>query len=263
MFGRPMHTGKRGSVIVDAAICLPLFIIAVALLLLLIVQTGREETVTRCMVKSAIAAADAAALTQKDESFFICGNLAFRAAFQLQLTQEWGSDTDFVGIPRMYTGIDGFPVSVHTAADDVAVVRVGVKSSFPSFAGFFGSAEGCRTVVFKPFTGESQKTSFKDDHIVYVFPKYGARYHGAGCSVMQDGCVETVLTAALKKRLSACKNCHPQNQSIGSLVYLFQQTSGTYHKKDCASITKAYSSMMKSEALKAGYTPCRICGGGD
>ena len=70
MFGRPIFTGKRGSLIVDAAICLPFFVIAIAMLLMLIAQTGREESVTRAMVKSAIASVDAAAAAGLPAKFY-------------------------------------------------------------------------------------------------------------------------------------------------------------------------------------------------
>lgn len=262
MFGRPILTGKRGSLIVDAAICLPFFVIAIAMLLMLIAQTGREESVTRAMVKSAIASVDAAAALEQGEDFFVTGNLSFRAAFAAAGMSDPGAAAG-AGFPRMYTGIDGFPVSLKVRADDLAVVRVPIKTKLPSIGDLVRSSDACRTVVFRPFTGESNRTLQENDRRVYVFPKYGERYHGEGCYILKDGCVETILTKALKKRCSPCKVCRPDERSIGSKVYMYLESSSTYHKKECASITKSYISMPKSQALEEGYTPCGICGGGD
>ena len=39
------------------------------------------------------------------------------------------------------------------------------------------------------------------------------------------------------------------------------RTGNRYHKSYCSSLRKSRIPMSRSEAIKAGYTPCRRCGG--
>lgn len=262
MSPRATSTNKRGSIIVDASICLPFFIVALALLLMLTVEIGIEENITGLMTRCSLISMEAAAAVDKSDDFFVTGNLSWRTAWHAGLAGgiHW-KQTD-PGIPRFYSDID-IPIPGGVRIDGLVMVRVGNDTALPSIRGFTDELSSVRTVIYRPFRGESAGMQAEDDDPrVYVFPKRGARFHIEGCSVMQEGSVETILTKSLKRQYSACSICKPDRLPDGARVYRFLETSSVYHRKDCACITKSYVSMPRSQALSQGYTPCHICGGG-
>ena len=247
----------------DAAVCLPVFLIAAGLLLLLLMQAGTEETIVRAAVSAAHGSieADAAAdvLDEQGVKPLIQGAV-YWAGFHKYLGKEWDSGPDvqlaffLPGQKRQVTG--------SLQADQLVEVSI---SSRRSAAFSLGKTDGIRSMrffVFRPWRGESVQASSVGDERVYVFPKYGERYHAFGCRVMKEGSVEAILTESFKRSYSACKTCRPQTLSYGSKVFQFSDGSKGYHRKECACITKYYVSMPKSEALQEGYTACLFCQGG-
>ncbi len=262
MSPRPINTNKRGSIIVDASVCLPFFIVALALLLMLTVEIGIEENMTGLMTRCSLISIEAAAAAGKSDDFFVTGNLSWRASWHAGLNTDIRWKQADTGIPRFYSDLD-IPIPGGVRVDGLVMVRVGNETSLPSIKGFTDELDSVRTVVFRPFRGESGRVETDDDDPrVYVFPKRGARFHIEGCSVMQEGTVETILTGKLRKQYAPCSICKPDQLPDGARVYRFLETSSLYHRKDCACITKSYVSMPRSQALSQGYTPCHICGGG-
>ena len=117
-------------------------------------------------------------------------------------------------------------------------------------------------LIYRPFSGESKSIADTEEYLVYVFPKRGERYHREGCSTMKAGDVEVILTRAVRRRYKACQICKPGSLPDGALVCLYSDTSAVFHRRSCASITKSYETMTRSEAEKKGYTPCMHCLGG-
>ena len=117
-------------------------------------------------------------------------------------------------------------------------------------------------LIYRPFVGESKSIADTEDYLVYVFPKRGERYHREGCSTMKAGDIEVILTQSVRKKYKACQICKPGSLPNGALVCLFSDSSVVFHKRSCASITKSYETMTRSEAEKKGYTPCMLCIGG-
>ncbi|MBQ9826360.1 MAG: hypothetical protein IJM61_04200 [Firmicutes bacterium] len=199
MSNRLMFTGKRGSLFVDAACTLPVFIISICMLLALINQAGAEETAYK--------------------------DMASRAKTQVDVIAASGLDMDT-------------DVLFQTARPGNGVLL---------------------RLVYRPFIGESRGIADEDDELVYVFPKRGIRYHRAGCGTMIDGDREVILTNALRREYSACRICKPGSLPNGAYVCLYSDNSTVYHRRSCASITKSFETMTRSEAEKHGYTPCLLC----
>ncbi len=76
---------------------------------------------------------------------------------------------------------------------------------------------------------------------------------------MIDGDRELVLTDPVRMFYEPCKICRPQILPNGALVYMYSESSSVYHRKSCASISKSYETMSRSEAESKGYTPCMLC----
>ena len=106
---------KKGSVLVDAAICIPLFVLAMAAVLGLIVQAGKEQKAYSRL--TAIADASMA-------------------------VQAFGE------------------ITIPAAAGDALI-----------------------QICFRPWIGESDSDTASS--YVYVFPKYGEKYHIQGCFTME------------------------------------------------------------------------------
>ena len=190
---------NRGSLFVDAACTLPVFIISICMLLSLINQAGAEETAFRDMAARAQTTIDAVAASGLD------------------------IETD---------------VLIQTERPGNGVLL---------------------RLVYRPFCGESSGIADENDELVYVFPKRGIRYHRAGCSTMVEGDREIILTNAVRRTYSACRICKPGDLPNGACVCMYTENSSVYHRRSCASITKSYETMTRSEAEKKGYTPCLLC----
>lgn len=251
---------RRGALIVDAAVCLPVFLIAMGLVLLLIMQAGVEDTLVYAAVRAGeqtvrAEAAGEAAVSDEALSFLQAG--AFTASLHLSLAQEWdnGPSVRVTGYLTEQTAQIGGGISIDHL--NRAVIRCGRRALF-SLSGMDG-IDSSRLFMFRPWAGESKQLHDSGDERVYVFPKYGERYHSEGCRIMQEGSVEAILTEQLKRRYSACKTCRPSALSYGSLVFLFSDGSRVYHRKECPCITKYYVSMPQGEAEAEGYTPCFYC----
>ena len=234
-----------------------------SLLLLLIMQAGTEDTLVRsmtCAGDTCVKAAAAGKSADAEGWDYALQAASFTAALKAGLAKEWdgGPSVRVTGFLTEQKAQIGGNVSIdHLSMASVSCRR---KALF-SLAGTDGILS-VRAFVFRPWMGESKQLFDADEERVYVFPKYGERYHTYGCRIMQEGSVEAILTEQLKRRYSACKTCKPSSLSYGSLVFMFSDGSRVYHRKECACITKYYVSMPLSEAEAEGYTPCLFCRGG-
>ncbi|MBQ4506485.1 MAG: hypothetical protein II971_04465 [Firmicutes bacterium] len=157
-----MHTSRRGNIIVDAACVLPVFILAIGMLLSLITQAGSEEKTVGGLKTAAIAAIDVSAV------------------YPYELTES------------------------EKVSDGLYVDNV-IRLMLPGERFLKG-------IAFRPFVGESKQPEGADDMQVYIFPKYGVRYHIDGCYILKR---------------------------------------------------ETHIRVLKSQAVADGYTPCRICLGGE
>lgn len=199
MLNSSTNTNRRASLLVEAACCLPVFIISICMLLSLINQAGAEQASFAKMVS--------------------------RAKTQVDLIAASGLNinTDVL-------------LQVDAPGNGVLL-----------------------KVVYRPFVGESKSIASEDDEPVYIFPKRGIRYHRDGCSTMKSGESEVILTKTVRRKYKACRLCKPGSLPDGAYVCLYSQSSDTFHRRTCASVTKSYETMTKYEAKEKGYTPCKIC----
>ncbi len=137
-----MFTNKKGSVIIDAAICVPAFVIAIGMLLGILIQAGKEEAAFERMSLAA----------------------------QASLAAELGEDE--------------------------------IEISFPA-------GKAVMHLCYRPWTGAKDDAD-KKDKIVYIFPKFGERYHIPGCSLIKEypeNYEAVTMSEAEERGFSACKLC--------------------------------------------------------
>lgn len=250
---------RRGSLIVDAACFMPIFLIAMIMLIFIATQAGVEDTVVAAGRRGASASALVDSVLEENSS--ASSAVSFAAGFYLSLGDEWEE-----GPTVLLTGFQSERserLSPGLYIDGICEAKLHVLRR-AGFGGLFSRLiNSRRRIVFRPWRGESARLCACDSDRVYVFPKSGERYHVDGCRILREGSVQLVLNAELRKKFSGCKLCDAAILPDGAFVYMFSQSSKTFHKKNCSCITKYFVSMPKSEAIESGYTPCMICSGGD
>lgn len=247
----------------DAACCMPIFIIAICTLLFLIAQAGMEETLQYTMIQSARCSVKAYAVPQSSDVRVLAGSAAFKVQWESMLYAEWGGEQPGASITKLSfnneTVLPGSDVSI----DNIVHACGMLKTVIPFPKAPVQSPVIKKNITFRPFVGESVQNVPFDNTRVYVFPKSGERYHSLSCSILQGGTMEAFLTSGFRKAKEPCKICNPQNLPDGSKVYMFTSDSRIYHRQACPTITKSYVCISRGEAISQGYTPCLLCGGGE
>ena len=135
---------------------------------------------------------------------------------------------------------------------------------------FFNEVQGERTALFRAFAGMSHDGAIKsfdemerDDggEMVWVFPRAGEKYHGEHCPYIENDPREILLDPSVRLRFSPCKLCKAAGSKDGTLVYCFMTSGRTYHTGDCTIVERYVIEISKEDAEKQGYTPCSKCGG--
>jgi len=254
-------SSKRGSLLVDAACCLPIFILSMVLLLYLLVQCGVEETSAYVLARSAHSCVAATALVgEADRDAILKSSFGLSFAQRLQSEQTNGRPDVFVYYISS-GNIITLPKS-HVKIDQVVIAQAKLKNALPAQKWSLADPRAKQYAVFRPFVGESKQISIDDKTYVYVFPKRGTRYHIRSCSTLREGEISAILNARIRRTYAPCKLCHPETLPDGAAVSLYAQASHVYHRQNCATVKKSYIYIPKSEAISAGYTPCILCGGG-
>ncbi|MBQ4650588.1 MAG: hypothetical protein IJB73_07800 [Firmicutes bacterium] len=179
---------KKGSYIVEAALTLPLFIICVAALALIIDIAAICENIG---FLTAAEVRDMDVDAYKEKSLEKAGLAAAAEEFFIEETilKENPRLTDFEIRNLDYLYSDG-NIDDLIGIDTVSVFTV------DNPLGIFGRIEFSQGLLTRGFTGSLQESSplseseFKDNQaskVVWIFPKYGIRYHRPDCRyVKQD-----------------------------------------------------------------------------
>ena len=143
--------------------------------------------------------------------------------------------------------------------------------SIPFPLSLYEGVEGKETIRFRPFSGqhyrgepaESEEMEAEETaRMVWVFPRAGERYHKRECGVIAVFPSQDLLDSGIRSRYRPCSHCKPEGKENGSLIYRFPKAGEVYHQQFCSLVTRYVIEMELEEAEEAGYTPCRLCGGG-
>lgn len=96
---------------------------------------------------------------------------------------------------------------------------------------------------------------------VWIFPKSGTCYHKENCTYVKAAVHSCILTSTLKRKYSACAMCNSGEVPSGSVVFCFSGDDTSYHRGNCRCINRHTIVIDRSEAEKKGYRPCSKCGG--
>jgi hypothetical protein len=253
---------RRGSLAIETAIFLPLFIVGVLTLGWLIKFTAVSENVYHSLADETRRYAASAVMSSAPIGYE-------NAVKSRVLDENEGGVTSVTVSPvrflfpyvsatsgRAYTGLFGASVSYKA--------RLGLPRIFSD------GLTGSETILCRSFIGSSnsgdrmtfdEMENDKDSHLVWVFPRAGEKYHGENCSYIKNEPREVILTSAVRGRYSPCELCKPGKAHDGSLVYVFPRAGGAYHRGGCYIVERFVISMSEDDAKGKGYSTCSKCGG--
>jgi hypothetical protein len=223
---------RRGSMLTEGAVFLPVYIIAVVTLIYL-VRICWTDVLVFSTVENQVREAS--------------------VGVNLNMFQETRSALNSAGA-------DGSRLKIYSIPSDVsAKLPVSIRKNIVLE----------NELVYRQWTGMSiDGEAFGYDRMeidetgntVYVFPRSGGRYHGRTCRYVNSYDVESVLSQEIKTKYSRCPLCTDGSEHIGNTVYIFQY-GRSYHNADCDSVDKYVIEIDKADAVIKGYSECSVCGG--
>lgn len=246
---------ERGSVILEAAIVLPLLIVGILTL-------GYSMRL--------VSAAEEIVFTGTDEArrlSLYANEIPWDPWFPERLTDRINDGTPSPEETKVRRYLSMYPAFGYNNQISFCVVymmdthlplgfvrKAGAEISFLT-RGFVGRSDPGTPMGFD----EMEKT--ESGEMVYVFPRAGEKYHRESCRVIASYSRQSVLTEDLEAHYTPCSHCLPQGAGIGTLVFYFPAYGESYHTGFCPSVTKYVIEMSRSQAEYRGYEPCGICGG--
>ncbi len=245
---------KRGSYLVEAAISMPVFIIAVIVMSSVILMYACIEDCT-----------------------FIAANELRRGAAEAVI-----ADTSIAIPHRIRNNLEDKHTQVHSAKledagfrcerwgiDELLLIdfRLVLKTGNP--LGIKAEADYDLALATRAYVGRERDESSmtaeefadEDAKAVYIFPKRGEKYHSKGCTFLRAASTSAALSASIKRKYKSCPLCRSSRADIGALVYYFPSDGEDYHLPGCPSLQRNYIEIDKSTAVKRGYSACSKCGG--
>lgn len=249
------HTSKKGFYTVEAAIFLPLVLLAVISLGYFMRVEGTWEN---CIHGAVDESALIASRTYDRENAALVGPAVSKRINSenpvldemrikgLKILYSDGNTDDLISY-TIYASID---LQLPLGFSRKFTMEQGIK-----FRGFTGADESG-----KPMGAEGLET-YEGQKPVWVFPHSGGKYHSENCTYVKASVSPKTLTEALKRKYDSCRLCNSKDIQAGTIVFCFESEDTSYHKGTCSSIERHTAVIDKSEAIKKGYEPCSKCGG--
>lgn len=253
--GRSLGTGRRGSLTVEAALLLPLVLLMLLSFGFFVRVQLAWENLTHCAVDESGYAASMAwdgihGLTAKE-----------RIKNRLKNEQ---------GIPSSWSVEYFFPDHRDGTTDHVTTYLLTGSVPLDLPAGFSRSFTLKFPVKYRNFVGRQMEgdplgdagleTDAPEDPVV-IFPAMGERYHRESCRYVSASVQRILLTSSVRSTRKPCEVCHSEDLPLGSTVFCFEGKTSAWHRSTCRTITRHVAVIDRSEAVKKGYTPCKVCGG--
>jgi hypothetical protein len=246
--------GRDGSYIVEAAVTLPLFLIAVLVMSSVILMYA-------CIESCSFIAANELRMGSAEAVFADTGILIpYRLKTHIR--------ENFSQVESARTIDYGFRTS-RWGQDELILVTMNLKMRTKNPAGIRAAASYDLGLVTRAYVGKIRdvesmtdgEMSGEDAVPVFIFPKRGEKYHSKGCTFLRAASTSTSLTDSMRRKYRACPLCHSSGAANGALVYYFPSDGEDYHLPGCASLQRNYIEIDKGTARRRGYTACSKCGG--
>ena len=249
-----IRINKKGSYILEAALTLPVFLIAVVVMNSIILMYACIE-----------------------DCNFIAANELRRGAAEAAI-----ADTSPAVPYRIKKEMENAHSQIDSAvlreagyrtarwgADELLIVDYRLRLRTANPLGIKSAAEYDLSLVTRAYVGKERDEGnmsaedFADDDSspVYIFPKRGEKYHSEGCDFLKAASRSGTLTDNMRRKYKACPVCHSGKAAIGSLVYYFPAAGEDYHLPGCISLQRNYIETDRKTAIERGYSACSKCGG--
>lgn len=247
-----IHINKRGTYILESAISLPIFLIAVIVMSSIILMFACIEDAN--FILSAELRRGAAEAIISGQELLIPARIEKKLYEHSQVVeldiQDYGYRT------KRWNQDELIPISIkmHMHTDNPLNLASSATYDLACVARAYVGKE-------RDINPMSVSEMMSNGNAVFIFPKSGMKYHIKGCSFLKAACEATILDAKLKSRYSTCPLCHSRDAHIGALVYYFPVAGDAYHMPNCKALERNYIEVEKEVALERGYSPCKKCGG--
>ncbi|WP_294785521.1 hypothetical protein [uncultured Eubacterium sp.] len=241
-----------GSLTVEAALIMPLLVVAAALALSLFLLIGLEVQMSEAC--HYLAGTMAASSIQADEPENVWGYAQVRQLLQTY-QKEHGSDR-WPGMEE----VGNLTLTGSEFSGEQIRICVSYRLKLPISFGKWRSIPVTQQAVYRKWIGASEENSEEDENYVYVTP-YGSVYHrSTGCryldlTVRAVGCTE--VTRLRNKDGSIYYACHCANGATGS-VYITDYGTSYHGKIDCSGLKRTVHKIPLSEV--GNRQSCSQCG---
>ena len=244
---------KKGVYTIEAAICLPLVMLAVITLGYFIEADAAWENSMNAAFREC--------------SYAQCSGLDLsKAAMGVKLRRDaagFGQDVRLNLSGRRYSYSDGRHTDLNSfrlrAEVDLALpLHFGRTFAYEDLIKYrdFVGLKHSRT----PLGAEGLEQS-EESTEVWIFPQRGTRYHDKNCTYVKATVHSCILTSTLRRQYEPCGMCGSGSLPSGSVVFCFYGDDTCYHRGNCRSIRRHTIVVDRGEAEEKGYTPCSKCGG--
>ncbi len=237
----------RGSLIVEAAIFLPVFIIGILSMALIMRYIAMGEEINHHLLLEAQGASAEAHFigpyVAKTHLAAKVNDINNRSFFADQVDTKIVTD-NVIFLQAKYTPTKRLPL-------DFIGERVLEQQIL--FRCWVGTAPTIDPMPWDEMEKEEESEN------VFVFPRAGERYHKESCTYITNSPIELLLSSQVKNRYSPCKLCEARSTPMYNVVYCFTKTGQVYHVATCELVDKYVIEMEKGHATERGYTPCMKC----
>ena len=247
-------TNKKGSYLVEAAISLPIFLIALIVMNSIILMYA-------CIEDCNFIAANEIRLGAAES---VIADTSIAVPYRVR--KEIEGKHDQIESARL---VDSLYRGSRWGVDELIAFDYRLTLSTHNPLGIKAEAGYDLALVTRAYIGRERDESSmsadefmdNDAEAVFIFPKRGEKYHSEGCGFLRAASRSAALTPAIKQKYRSCPLCKSGQAKNGSLIYYFPSAGEDYHRPGCASLQRNYIELDKSTAIERGYTPCSKCGG--
>ncbi len=248
------YKNRRGSYIVEAAIFIPMFIIAMMLLTFVVPFISASENAV----------------------FITCDELHkadIRACFlDLDMVTPYLVKARIEDDDNLLTNVNTWNYGyLYSDGGMEDLISLNLEVSFGSVnpLGEISTLIFRGNVVSRAFTGKQGERNAdrevfsknEDYEAVYIFPREGKKYHNRGCPFLNPACEQVFYSREIGRDFRKCEKCIVDEIRTGDVVFCFFNSGEKYHVSNCSHVDKVYVEIDEREAQKRGYTRCITCGG--
>lgn len=250
---RLRQIGKKGNYLVEAAITLPIFLIAVVCMSSIILMYACIEDCNFIAANEMRRAGASAVLADTSIS----------VPFRLKREMENGHSL----VESAHITDYGYRVT-RWDTDELIALSIMMKMKSKNPIGLLSEAEYEISMVTRAYVGRfrgydamSADEFGSTGDAVFIFPKRGERYHSEGCRHLRAASTSGVLTSNIRRHYKSCPLCRSGKAGNGALIYYFPAAGEDYHLGGCPSLQRNYIEIERQVAIDRGYGPCGTCGG--